>query len=636
MSYTPQAISAQLDRLLPQVQRPGRYTGGELNQVVKDWGQVQTKVCFAFPDIYDIGMSNYGLMILYDIINCRADALAERVYCPWSDMETLLRSQGLPLYSLESKQPLAQFDIVAISIPYETLYTNTLNLLDLGGIPIFSADRTQDHPLVIAGGHAMFNPEPMHAFLDAVVIGEGEEVINEIVDHYQQWKDSGGSRQELLQMLSNIWGVYVPALYQAEYTPDGSLIGIKKLYEKAQLPIVKRIVPVLPPPTTNLIVPYIDTVQNRIPVEIMRGCTRGCRFCHAGMITRPLRERPVEQIITAIKEGMDKTGFEEVGLLSLSSSDYSYALELVKEVGLQFGERALSISLPSLRIESFSVELMDALQDTRRSGFTLAPEAATEKIRNIINKPVSNQQLMQTAKHIYSRGWTNIKLYFMIGHPEEGIQDVQGIADLCKQVLFIGRDLIGYKANVTASISTFIPKPHTPFQWETVDNLVNIHTKQELLKGQLRGPGLKVNWNHPNETMLEAALSCGDRRLSAVIYAAWQMGAKFDAWHEHFDWARWLQAFTQVGLDPGDYTHRQRHIDEVLPWDHINSGISKAFLAQDHLMSKRGKSRVDCRQHCYSCGILSTFNDLRKEHPDEVWQCPEVEATRSSQKITQS
>ncbi len=403
MDYSPQRIEKELDRILPRVQRPGRYTGGELNQVVKDWTTTETKVALAFPDIYDLGMSNYGLAILYDIINQRPDALAERTFLPWTDMEDIMREEDLPLYSLETKHAIKAFDILGVSIPYETLYTNTLNLLDLSGIPMFSNERGIEDPLVIAGGHAMMNPEPMHAFLDAIVIGEGEEVIVEIVETYQAWKKTGESRRALLEQLAKIWGVYVPRLYQAHYDEGGNFSHMEKFHPNVSLPIIKRIVARLPKPTTDLIVPYIDTVHNRIPVEIMRGCTRGCRFCQAGMITRPVRERPVDEILAAIEEAMDKTGFEEVGLLSLSSSDYSHVLELVSAVSERFGERALSISLPSLRIESFSVDLMDALKETRRSGFTLAPEAATERMREIINKPVKTDQLLETAREIYSR-----------------------------------------------------------------------------------------------------------------------------------------------------------------------------------------------------------------------------------------
>ncbi|HEX9013552.1 MAG TPA: TIGR03960 family B12-binding radical SAM protein, partial [Anaerolineaceae bacterium] len=589
---------------------------------------IQTKVALVFPEIYDIGVSNVGLKVLYDEINRRPDALAERAYVPWIDMEAQMRMSGIPLYSLESKRPLAEFDIIGLSLPYETLYTNTLNLLDLAGLPVRSSERDASHPIVIAGGHATTNPEPMHAFIDAFVIGEGEDVIQEIVDAQQAWKRSGAGRYALLTALAQIWGVYVPALYEAHYEPDGTFASIEKLVDEAPLPVLKRISPKLPPPLTRFIVPYIDTVHNRIPVEIMRGCTRGCRFCHAGMINRPVRERPVAEIVDALEKAVAATGFEEIGLLSLSSSDYTHILELVHAVSERFAGKHLSISLPSLRIESFSVDLMDALKDSRRSGFTLAPEAATERMREIINKPVSTQQLLDTARAIYARGWTNIKLYFMIGHPSETIEDVQAIADLCKQVLAEGRKVAGKRAQVTAGVSTFVPKPHTPFQWVPCDSIEQILAKQALLKRELRGPGLKLNWNAPEDTMLEAWLSRGDRRMAEVVYQAWKRGAKFDAWKEFYQYGTWLEAFAAVGLDPDFYTHRERPIDEILPWEHISTSVRKKFLTEDYLWSLRGKTRVDCREHCFACGILPTFIDLRRANPGEVWQCPEVKTKR--------
>jgi radical SAM family uncharacterized protein len=628
MVLTSLEIQEKMERILPTVEKPGRYTGGELNQVEKNWDTTQTHVALVFPDIYDIGMSNLGLAILYDRINQREDCLAERVYSPWIDMEQALRQEGVPLYSLETKHALADFDIIGVSLPYETLYTNALNILDLGGVPKIASERNDNDPLIVAGGHATYNPEPMHAFIDAFVIGEGEEVIQEIIDTYQEWRISGAERSDLLHSLTKLWGVYVPSLYQAYYEPEGTFSRIEKLEPDAQLPVVKRIVARLPAPTTNFIVPYIDTVHNRVPIEIMRGCTRGCRFCQAGMITRPVRERPVEEIVDAIEIALSKTGFEEIGLLSLSSSDYTHILELVNAVSERFSGRHLSISLPSLRIESFSVDLMEALKENRRSGFTLAPEAATERMREIINKPVSTQQLLDTAQEIYSHGYTTIKLYFMIGHPSENLEDVQAIADLCKAVLAQGRKVIGNRAQVNVGVSTFVPKPHTPFQWVACDTREQILAKQALLKKQLRGPGLKVSWNPPEDTLLEAWLSRGDRRMAEVIYQAWQRGAKFDAWNEHYRYDLWMEAFSVTGLDPAFYTHRERPIDEIFPWEHISTSVRKKFLAEDYLWSQRGKTRVDCRERCFACGILPTFADIRRMNPGEVWQCPEVKNKR--------
>jgi len=628
MVVTPDLIKNKLQAILPHVQKPGRYTGGELNQVIKDWSAISTKIALVFPDIYDIGMSNLGLAILYELINHRSDALAERAYAPWLDMEELLRREKLPLYSLETMHPLMDFDILGFSLPYETLYTNVLNILDLSDIPLFSYQRTISHPLVIAGGNAAYNPEPMHAFIDAFVIGEGEEIIQELIDQYQNWKRANASRNQLLSMLSKINGVYVPSFYQPVYHPDQTISHIDKLENTAPLPVVKRIVAKLPPPPTQLIVPMIDTVHNRIPIEIMRGCTRGCRFCHAGMVNRPIRQRPVDEIIHAIESALKNTGYEEVGLLSLSSSDYAQLVELIQSLNARFSENRLNISLPSLRIDTFSVDLMNSLKTARRGGFTLAPEAASENMRDIINKPVKDEQLLETAKAIFSRGWPTIKLYFMIGHPSETIDDVQSIINLCKSVLAVGRSVIGKRAQVNAGVSTFIPKPHTPFQWVACDTPEQIIAKQDMLKKQLRGHGLKLTWNSLESTLLEAWLSRGDRRMADVIYQAWKSGAKFDAWGEQFHYEIWQTAFQNSGIDSTFYTHRERSIDEVFPWDHISVAIRKKYLIQDYLRSKQGITLSDCREKCHACGILPTFADLRRENPGDAWCCPQVKSKK--------
>jgi radical SAM family uncharacterized protein len=642
----PEQIENKLDRILLKVQKPGRYVGGEFNSIVKDWEKVQTKVAFVFPDIYDIGVSNVGIKILYDQVNQREDALAERVYLPWFDMEALMREHDIPLYALESKRPLACFDLIGFTLPYETLYTNTLNALDLAGIPVRSADRDGTHPIIVAGGHSTMNPEPMHAFIDAFVIGEGEEVIHDIINvvqKFKSWKvgrrcpepveglegshDSTFNRIDLLKELAHIPGVYVPQFHEAFYMEDGTVSHIEPTFPDVPKVITKRLVAKLPPPPTKFIVPNVDIVHNRVSVEIMRGCTRGCRFCHAGMITRPVRERTVDEVMAALEEAIQSSGFEEIALLSLSSSDYSNVLELVTRVGERFGDTHLKVSLPSLRIESVSIDLMEKLKDKRSGGFTLAPEAATERMRRIINKYISDEDIINTTREIYRRGWTTIKLYFMIGHPSETLEDVQAIADLCKRVIAEGRKVAGMKVKLNAGVSTFVPKSQTPFQWVSCDTPEQIRAKQALLRRELgRDRNIKLSLTEAEDSFLEAWLSRGDRRMAEVVYTAWKHGAKFDAWHEGRRYETWINAFAEHGLDPLFYTHRQRRTDEVFPWEHITAAVRKNFLFQDFRQSLEGQIRVDCRLNCFACGILPTFANMRRENPGDVWKCPDVKS----------
>jgi len=619
----PSQIKSTLHKVLPNVTLPGRYTGGEFNQVVKDWDSIGIKTALLFPEVYDLGMANLGLTILYDQINRSPQYLAERFFVPWFDMEKVMRTEGLPLYSLETKHPISDFDLIAVSLPYESIYTNFLNALDLGGIPFLSSDRDITYPLVIAGGHATFNPEPVAPFLDAVVIGEGEEIILEILDTLASFPNEA-SKESKLKRLAKLDGLYVPSFYQPVYANNGLFSHLNKIDPSAPDTVMKRIVGELPEPPLKPIVPYINIVHNRAPLEIMRGCTRGCRFCHAGIVTRPVRERSVEDILEAMEALIPNTGYSEIGLLSLSSSDYTQIIPLIESINKRFEGKNISISLPSLRIESVSVDLMDALTGKRRSGFTLAPEAATERLRGIINKPISDQQLLDTARSIYSHGWHTIKLYFMIGHPTETMEDIQAIADLSKQVLSVGREVIGNRAKLHTSVSTFVPKPHTPFQWTKVDSLNVIQEKLDLLQKEVRGKGLKLNWNNPRETHFEAWLSRGDRRLAKVIHQAWINGARFDAWQEGFDFEIWTNAFKSTGLDPDFYSTRKRTTDESFPWDHIDTGVKKSFLLEDYQWSQEGKTRPDCRGNCFACGILPAYNDLRHDHPGELWLCPEV------------
>ena len=618
----PRRIERQLERHLLSVEKPGRYVGGEYNSVVKDWESTDIKVALAFPDIYDLGMSNLGIMNLYHQVNMQPNMLAERVFSPWLDMEAVMRREGIPLYSLETKHQVREFDLLGISLPYEQLYTNALNLIDLAGMPILSRDRDESHPLVIAGGHACFNPEPMADFIDAFVIGEGEEIIVEIADALGELR--GASRMDQLRRLSRVQGVYVPRFYDVEYKPDGTVLSVTPNQPGIPSRVLKRIVITLPKPFTKFIVPNIDTVHNRAPIEIMRGCTRGCRFCHAGMVTRPVRERPVDEIMAAIDEIVRHTGFEEISLLSLSSSDYVWVKELAAEVNRVYKDAGLSLSLPSLRIESASADLLERIGGTRRSGFTFAPEAATEKMRDMINKYVPDDQVIQTAREVYSRGWRTIKFYFMIGHPDETLDDVQAIVDLCVRTLNEGTRILGKKATLNVGVSTFIPKPHTPFQWAPQDTRAQVERKQALLKREMRRGGMHLRWNDTDGSEFEGWLSRGDRRLSRVIRLAWQAGCKFDAWQDQHKHRLWLRAFDECALDPDFYNYRERSIDEVFPWDHIDVGIHKKFLAQDYLMSIKRETRVDCRDQCFACGILPKFAKERSTTDDQAWECPPV------------
>ena len=607
------AIDEQaLNAILPHVQKPARYTGGEWNSVIKDWGAVQVKVALAYPDIYEVGMSNLGLAILYDVLNSQSDVLAERVYAPWPDMEARMRSAGMALFSLETRHPLREFDILGFSLQYELNYATALNMLDLAGIPLRAAERGPEWPLIIAGGSCTYNPEPLAPFFDAFVIGEGEEVILEVVQTVAEWKEEeGGGRGErgkgekegLLRQLATIPGVYVPNLYQVRYRADGTIAEVRPKVPEAPPVVVKRVLPRLGPIPTRPIVPFLQTIHDRGMVEIQRGCTQGCRFCQAGCIYRPVRERPLEEILSAVEELLANTGYEEIALLSLSSSDYSRIEDLIWALVERYRSPPLAVSLPSLRTDAFSVGLAELFQGRRRTGLTFAPEAGSQRLRDVINKRVTEEDLLTTAEAAFSRGWHRIKLYFMIGLPTETREDVAAIVRLVREVRKIGQRHHGRRTRISVSVATFVPKPHTPFQWCPLIDREELEARQALLRRGLRQRGISLSWHALETTLLEAALSRGDRRLAPVVERAWRSGARLDAWDEHFDADRWWRAFRAEGLDPDFYARRERSPEETLPWDHISAGVDKGFLLKEFRRAMEGRTTPDCREHCLGCGV---------------------------------
>ncbi|MFC1995786.1 TIGR03960 family B12-binding radical SAM protein [Chloroflexota bacterium] len=590
------------DNMLYRVTKPARYTGSEWNSIVKDWQSIDIKVALAYPDVYEIGMSNMAIPILYDLLNDQPDVLAERVYAPWVDMEAALREAGIPLLSLESKHPLKDFDIIGFSLGYEITYTNVLNMLHLAQIPVLAAERSASHPLVIAGGTGALNPEPMADFVDFFVVGDGEEVLLELLGSFREWKRQGIPKNQLFRQVATLPGIYVPSLYQVDYQADGLIKSITPTVDWASPTIQRRIVTKLPPPVTKPVVPYIGIVHDRGAIEIQRGCSRGCRFCQAGIIYRPVRQRSQAEVLQAAGELIANCGYSEVSLVSLSTSDYVGIDELMASLAQRYPH--LTLSLPSLHIKSFSVRLMDSLPRHSRTGLTFAPEVGSERLRRIINKDTTEDELLETAVAAFDRGWTNLKLYFMLGLPTETTEDIEAIIHLADKVSSLGRKAEGKRHQVRVSLSTFVPKPHTPFQWVAQEDEPRLNSKHELLKLRLHRKGIRLSWPDPKVSLLEATLARGDRRLGKVIYRAWQLGSTFDAWSECFHYGNWLRAFDEVGLSPDFYAQRERPLDELLPWAHIDVGITADFLKREYQRALDGSKTPDCRyQACIACGL---------------------------------
>jgi radical SAM family uncharacterized protein len=602
----------ELEQVLHRVQKPARYVGGEWNAIYKDWDKTAVKVAFAFPDVYEVGMSHLGLQILYHVVNSREDALMERTFAPWVDMEREMRRRGIPLFTLESHRPVRDFDILAFTLQYEMTFTNILNMLDLAGIPLRSHQRGPEHPLVIAGGPCAFNPEPLAGFIDLFVIGEGEEVFHELLDLYLELGGHRADRRHFLRRAAGIAGIYVPSLYRVEYHADGTISAIEPAADGVPPKVIKRVIrnfdrapfPVKP------LVPYLGVVHDRGMLEVQRGCTRGCRFCQAGVIYRPVREKSPATLLQQASEIVKHTGYDEISLVSLSTADYSRVQEVVRSLLDQLGDMGVSVSLPSLRVDAFSVALAREVQRVRRASLTFAPEAGTQRLRDVINKGVTEEDLMEAVSAAFAAGWQAIKLYFMIGLPAETGEDLRGIAELARRVLARGRELgvPGNRLRVTVSASSFVPKSHTPFQWEPQVEMEELYRRQALLRGLLKEKGLVFHWHEVETSFLEAVLARGDRRLDRVLEEAWRLGSRFDGWSECFDFNRWQEAFRAAGLDPAWYAYRRYEYDDLLPWDHIDAGVSRKYLVLEHKRAMEGKATPDCRTgRCPGCGLCPTL-----------------------------
>ena len=625
------------ETLIVRVSKPARYTGGELNSIVKDWDANLVRVALSYPDLYDLGMSNLGLSILYDIVNRRDDALAERVFSPWTDMEELLREHGEPLRSLETRHAVHEFDLLGITLQYEVCATNVLNLLDLAGIAIRTADRADGDTIVIGGGSVALEPEPLAPFFDAFALGEGEEVIEELIDLVRDWKAAGGGpRRELHRALAGVPGVYVPSLYEPRYGEDpsgegqaGALEGTFPIDGAAPERVTRRVMQTLPPPITKPIVPFMEVVHDRATIEIQRGCTQGCRFCQAGMIYRPTRERSVEEVVLAAGELLDNTGYDELSLMSLSTTDHREIVPMVHALLDAYGDRGLKISIPSTRVDSFSVEVADAVSRGKKHTLTLAPEAGSQRLRNTINKLVTEQDLLNAAENAFANGWTSVKMYFMVGQPTETDFDVKEIVRIATEVKRIGRSHIGGRARVRVSTSNFIPKAHTPYQWIGQCDAETLRRRHRILREGCRKAGIQFSWEDPEKSLLEAVLSRGDRRVADVIETAWRLGAKFDSWSEHHDWLLWQEAFARHGVDPSWYAHRERDLWEPLPWDHIDSGTQKSYLRGEWLKTLNEEITLDCkRDPCNVCGHQDIDGSCRHKVAELVDMARSGDTTR--------